>query len=104
LKKCILKSKDVLYKSKQIEVGVISSLSNDIELDLTVIIINLSERNIVLQELKFDHTSDIEVLFAVVGKGNRKKIKPYEQLKQEIKVVVNSIDARCVIMIVEYNQ
>ena len=79
---------------------MISSLSNDIELDLTIIITNLSEKSVILQELKFDYTEDIEIEGAVVGKVGKKKVKPGEQLKQEIKVIVNSIDARCIIMIV----
>jgi len=49
--------------------------------------------------LKFDYTGDIEIEGAI-GKVGKRKIKPGEQLKQEIKVIVNNIDARCVIMIV----
>ena len=79
---------------------MISSLSNDIELDLTIIITNLSEKSVILQELKFDYTEDIEIEGAVVGTVGKTKVKPGEQLKQEIKVIVNSIDARCIIMIV----
>jgi hypothetical protein len=79
---------------------VICSLTNDIELDLTIIFTNLSDKNIILQELKFDHTEDIEIEGAVVGKVGKRKIRPGEQLKQEIKAIINSIDARCVIMVV----
>jgi hypothetical protein len=79
---------------------VICSLTNDIELDLTIIFTNLSDKNIILQELKFDHTEEIEIEGAVVGKVGKRKIRSGEQLKQEIKAIINSIDARCVIMVV----
>jgi hypothetical protein len=79
---------------------VICSLTNDIELDLTIIFTNLSDKNIILQELKFDHTEEIEIEGAVAGKVGKRKIRSGEQLKQEIKAIINSIDARCVIMVV----
>ncbi len=79
---------------------MICSLTNDIELDLTIIFTNLSDKNIILQELKFDHTEEIEIEGAVVGKVGKRKIRSGEQLKQEIKAIINSIDARCVIMVV----
>lgn len=67
---------------------------------MTIIITNLTEKQLSLCQVTFDYTNDI----IIEGNLNnqRRKLKPGEQLKQDLNIIVNNIDARCIVMIIEY--
>ncbi len=69
-----------------------------IEISLTLIITNISEKGLYLIQIAYDHTNEIEM--DGIAPINRKKLKSGEQFKQEIKATVNNIDSRCVLAVI----
>ena len=51
LRKSLLKSKEILFKNKFVEVGIISTLNNEIELQMTIIFTNISDNSFTLDKV-----------------------------------------------------
>ena len=101
-RKSLIKAKEILFKDKSLQIGVLTSLHNDIEIDMTIIYTNLSESTIVFKEIDYHFTKDLPVIknYANI----RQKIKGSQQLKLQLKVIVNSIDGRCPTLVVKYQE
>ena len=52
-RKSLLKAKEILFKNKFIEVGIISTLNNEIELQMTIIFTNISDNSLTIDEVEF---------------------------------------------------
>lgn len=70
---------------------------------MTLILTNLSEKNIIVQDISFHFTKELPVVRQNSNYG-KKKIKASEQFKLEIRAIVNSIDGRCPNLIVQYQK
>lgn len=68
---------------------------------MTLIVTNLSEKVILVQDISYHFVKELPVVRSELNSG-RNKLKPGDQLKHDIKVVVNSIDGRCPNLIIQY--
>lgn len=69
---------------------------------MTLIITNLSDRLVLIQDISFHFVKELPVVKN--ESTGKKKLKGGEQIKQDIKVIVNSIDGRCPSLIIQYQQ
>ncbi len=65
---------------------------------MTLIVTNISEEQTWLNQITYDHTKDLQM--SGISAIKRRKLKPGEQFKQEIKATINNIDSRCVVAII----
>lgn len=102
MRKSLFKSKEVLFKNSTLEVGTITSINNAIEIDVTLIITNLSTTRLSLIQIKWEDSREICVIEG--REKSERKLKAGEQTKQDIRVQINNIDGRCIVMVITYQE
>jgi hypothetical protein len=77
-----------------------TSLIEEMEVPMTIILTNLSDESMLMLSMKFDSGKEQPVIF--LGSQGRRKINGGEQIKYELTVVVNNIDGQCPTLSLEY--